>query len=305
MRINPDKDIKVTTSVYVVQLPFTVALHLAYPLLPVSDLEEQGSAVGKILHLEYGDLRRPNCGGENNPYDTRRRKDKVFGFPNCVNMKVAVSEKNLNIKLCPQRLQMTGVKSRAQAEEGYALVCNHLEALQRDMDAARSKTDPDMARAVRLRMARVAGADDTEKFDEWMAELDENVIETLTPVESEALPEPGVPQSVMINKNYSIGGPLPLNELATSFERLGKTAGLNVMYNNCVQSNILLWIEDDALAEGERMASREQFKKRPIHRIFVNKTGMTTQMGPDEHSMNVVHRRFIDMLTRCAADVST
>lgn len=299
-------DTEVTTSVYIVDFPFLVDLQTAFALVPT------GSDVGNVMELAVGDLKREV--GKDGIETLQNRLDAKYAFPNSVNMKVVVREKVLMVKLCPQRIHVTGVKKRSQCEEVYAYICDILTAIQNDLQAIRAGTvggDEGVNEAsealTRLATRRQIPESDFEAFCEWVVSSASDIV-TFPP---DPVPGSGVTYPVMINKHYKFPVTFDLDKLAKELEKLflidyemnkhaiesGEAFALNVTYNNAVQKSVLVWVPDLRLP-GHVRGSREKLRKEPIHRIFINRTGSMTQMGPDELSMNAVFAHFAKLLER-------
>lgn len=290
------KESKITTSVYIVDLPFTVDLCTAFALIPT------GSGVGQVQEIAFGDLKRSvdDDAGE----ELLKRTESEFAFPNSVNLKISVREKTLMIKLCPTLIHVTGVKKRSQCEEVYGHICEIITSIQRDIEAARQGS---RAAIERLAERRRIPRSEFESFREWLLNSSADIAES--PDECSSLA--GIPHPVMINKHYKVNVPFNLatlaEELSTAFETYraenrrtierGEDFTLNVAYNNAVQNNVLVWVNDSDLPPRMR-APRGKLRKDPIHRIFINSTGAMTQMGPDERSMSCVFEHFVRMLGR-------
>jgi hypothetical protein len=204
-------------------------------------------------------------------------KKKKYGFPNCINIKMGVGEKILDLKVSPRSVQMTGVKTFNQSTIGFQLLDNHLKSIQQKINEAIAGESS--ALDFLCHRARVDVLS-REAFVQWLYEDGRLIYDEIEGF----LPPPVI---VMINKNYSLGERVSLKKAALILE---KFPGIKVLYNNCINHNVSVSIYDDTLdslikgnVEGNGAAGdgsdRKYVKKRVNHKFIINASGQITQSG--------------------------
>lgn len=288
--MTPFEDIPITTAVLIVKFKGQINLEVPFPLLPWC----REGPPGTIQNLQYGKMIR---GIPDKP-------PKRAAFPNTVNIIIRISHKKVNMKVCPNKLQMTGVKSTQDAIEACDGLFRLLTSLQKDIDAVKKDKDEQALHRIcdRVRGAENAQVDPNDILAWLTAETTRPAIEGFdaNPVDQIIF--------VMISKNYSIG---PLEKpLGYYAKRLQGRVG--VKYNNCIDHNIKVWIRDDQLDEptendaddelidevdsdsdDEYINSDECIKRPCMHKFTIHQTGQTTQNGRNLKRMEIARTKFL------------
>lgn len=332
MRVNFN-DIPITTSVFVAHLPFEVNLPRAFSLLaiendPTSDIELEENSdeedLGRITSIGYGDISRGETKEKSNYY-----------FPNCINIKLDIGEKFLNIKLCPKQLQVTGVKNRDQIFRGWKMLTKHLlrvhyltelianriqshsKIYSSFINITKEDAEKELFEAVNAKEEQ-----DKINFINWLIDpeqggsLLQNIDEkAILDIDNEIIPAPI--KSVMINKNFCIdlqGKTIHLGKLAYT---IIEQSQLSVVYNNCIQHNVTIYTTDknvqeygikngllstdeklDENIEYERKGKKKHTKNRDLHKIIINSSGQATQSWHSEKIMAIFYNMFMDFIEK-------
>lgn len=331
----PFSEIPITTSVFIAHLPFDVNLSRAFSLLaiendPASETEflddsdeEEDEETGRITSIGYGDIRRGEEGEKKN-----------YCFPNCINIKMDIGDKFLNIKLCPKQLQVTGVKNRDQILRGWKMLTRHLLRVHYLTELISDRlTNPPSSiyshfinitkeDAIKELCEAVNAKEEQDKinFINWLIDPDQggsllkNIDEkAILDIENELIPAPI--KSVMINKNFCIdlkGKKIQLGKLAQAVPEHGK---LSVVYNNCIHHNVTINTTDQIVreygiekgllnpneeieqdTEYEKKGKKKNTKNRNLHKIIINSSGQATQSWRSEKIMAIFYDMFMDFI---------
>jgi len=191
-------------------------------------------------------------------------KDKK-GFKNSINMDIVIKEKCISVKLSKNKLtkkynlHMCGIKKFEQSYECAELLFNKINNIQNNLD-----------KSINIDL------DDKYKNEaiDWMKSNNKLILSEI---------KLGIPQKVMVNYNYSLGFKINREMLCEEMRKYGfETKWIPTLHHN-----VIIKIP----------YSKDTKGKNKKHTFMVGRSGSITQSGPNEELMELVFKKFIQIIS--------
>lgn len=320
--------LKVTTMTVVMPLKGHVDLGTVFPLLEITRLDLPTpkrqthkykipfcGIPGAILSAKYSNITRGIVKSQSKGY-----------FRNSITIDMSTSEKNVNLKLSRNKIQMCGATSVELAMEAGSLIIAELYKIQDTLDYMGENPELTDAAISWLKTATKGneaqlppgyiGADQKEPINIHLLhipdEISPTVDERITMFLIKQAPdfmfhedyvaqldwvkslktvinkplEVIEVQKVMVNFNYDLGFDVNRWEL---YRHINGRNGFKARYDNTVDHSVTIELPYEVPAH-MRITRRKD--KIPCHIFIVYKSGLVTQSGPNEELMRTAYNLF-------------
>lgn len=325
--IKPFKDIPITTMVVICDIDGIIELPEVFTLMPVTKLTLNSitknklphhPVPGSILSMRYNECIRGIVMKKKSPSNANSKKGSHF--KNAITVDMSIEDKNVNLRLTPRSIHMTGIKSMHQAESTVDHLVRHIKNIQENIDYMQSHPDQTAACVNHIKNSIMKNDEDClfiKENDEYdpkiMQFLTTNMKEfqrcsdyltdlewvvTRTMAYSGALTRGRINKS-MVNYNYELGFQVNRKALAESLRSYGD---FTINYDNALSHSVKVTVPF-VIPEGYNVRRKKRKGSQFFHTIMVYKSGRVTQSGPCEEFVEDVYYRFNTVIKQIQEDI--